>query len=54
MNHVDPLCAFYKTVRTEYQAQSKLAEIVNSSIRKILGAAALCGETAVRKNALRS
>lgn len=33
---VDPL-KFYKTVRTEYQAQSKLAEIVNSSMRKILG-----------------
>lgn len=33
---VDPL-KFYQTVRTEYQAQSKLAEIVNSSMRKILG-----------------
>lgn len=33
---VDPL-KFYQTVRTETQAQSKLAEIVNSSIRKILG-----------------
>ena len=33
---VDPL-KFYKTVRTELQAQSKLAEIVNSSVRKILG-----------------
>ena len=33
---IDPL-KFYKTVRTEYQAQSKLAEIVNSSVRKILG-----------------
>ena len=28
---------FYKTVRTEYQARSKLEEIVNSSVRKILG-----------------
>ena len=37
---VDPL-RFYKTVRTEYQAQSKLAEIVNSSIRKILGRSTL-------------
>ncbi|MDO4184754.1 MAG: protease modulator HflC [Rhodospirillales bacterium] len=33
---VDPI-KFYKTVRTEQQAQSKLAEIVNSSVRKILG-----------------
>jgi membrane protease subunit HflC len=33
---VDPL-KFYKTVRTEYQANSKLEEIVNSSIRKVLG-----------------
>lgn len=33
---VDPL-RFYKTVRTEEQARSKLAEIVNSSVRKILG-----------------
>ena len=33
---IDPL-KFYKTVRTELQAQSKLAEIVNSSVRKILG-----------------
>ena len=33
---VDPL-KFYKTVRTELQAQSKLEEIVNSSVRNILG-----------------
>ena len=33
---VDPL-KFYKTVRTEAQARSKLEEIVNSSVRKILG-----------------
>ena len=33
---VDPL-RFYKTVRTEEQARGKLAEIVNSSVRKILG-----------------
>lgn len=33
---IDPL-KFYQTVKTEYQAQSKLAEIVNSSIRKVLG-----------------
>ncbi len=33
---IDPL-KFYKTVRTEEQAQSKLAEIVNSSLRKVLG-----------------
>ena len=33
---VDPL-RFYKTVRTEFQARSKLEEIVNSSVRKILG-----------------
>ena len=28
---------FYQTVRYEYQAESKLKEIVNSSVRKILG-----------------
>ena len=33
---IDPL-KFYKTVRTEEQARSKLAEIVNSSLRKVLG-----------------
>ncbi len=33
---VDPL-KFYKTVRTELQAQSKLEEIVNSSVRNVLG-----------------
>lgn len=33
---VDPL-KFYKTVRTEAQARSKLEEIVNSSLRKVLG-----------------
>lgn len=33
---VDPL-KFYQTVRTEAQAQSKLQEIVNSSLRKVLG-----------------
>ena len=33
---VDPL-KFYQTVRTEEQARSKLKEIVNSSVRKILG-----------------
>ncbi len=33
---IDPL-RFYKTVRTEAQARSKLEEIVNSSLRKILG-----------------
>ncbi len=33
---VDPL-KFYQTVRTEVQAQSKLEEIVNSSVRKVLG-----------------
>ena len=33
---VNPL-RFYQTLRTEDQAQSKLAEIVNSSVRKILG-----------------
>ena len=32
---VDPL-KFYQTVRTETQARSKLAEIVNSSLRKVL------------------
>lgn len=37
---VDPI-KFYATVRTELQAQSKLAEIVNSSIRKILGRSTL-------------
>lgn len=33
---VNPL-KFYQTVRTEMQAQSKLEEIVNSSVRKVLG-----------------
>ncbi len=33
---VNPL-KFYQTVRNEDQARSKLAEIVNSSVRKILG-----------------
>lgn len=33
---VDPL-KFYKTVRTETQARSKLEEIVNSSVRNVLG-----------------
>lgn len=33
---VNPL-KFYQTVRTEIQAQSKLEEIVNSSVRKVLG-----------------
>lgn len=37
---VDPI-KFYATVRTELQAQSKLAEIVNSSVRKILGRSTL-------------
>ena len=32
----DPL-RFYQTVRTETQARSKLEEIVNSSVRKVLG-----------------
>ena len=32
----DPL-KFYQTVRTEFQAQSKLEEIVNSSVRNVLG-----------------
>lgn len=33
---INPL-QFYQTVRTEEQARSKLAEIVNSSLRKVLG-----------------
>ena len=33
---INPL-QFYQTVRTEDQARSKLAEIVNSSLRKVLG-----------------
>ena len=33
---VDPL-KFYQTVRTELQVRSKLEEIVNSSVRKVLG-----------------
>lgn len=33
---VDPL-KFYKTVRTESRARSKLEEIVNSSVRNVLG-----------------
>ncbi len=37
---VDPL-RFYKTVRTEFQARGKLEEIVNSSVRKILGRSTL-------------
>lgn len=37
---IDPL-KFYKTVKTEAQARSKLEEIVNSSVRKVLGKVAL-------------
>ena len=37
---VDPL-KFYQTVRTEVQARSKLEEIVNSSVRKVLGRSTL-------------
>ncbi len=37
---VDPL-KFYQTVRTEMQARSKLEEIVNSSVRKVLGRSTL-------------
>ena len=37
---VDPL-KFYQTVRTEAQARSKLEEIVNSSVRKVLGRSTL-------------
>ena len=37
---VDPL-KFYQTVRNEYQARSKLEEIVNSSVRKVLGRSTL-------------
>ena len=33
---INPL-KFYQTVRTEIQARSKLEEIVNSSVRKVLG-----------------
>ena len=33
---IDPL-KFYRTVRTETMARSKLEEIVNSSVRKVLG-----------------
>ena len=33
---IDPL-KFYQTVRTEYNARERLAAIVNSSVRKILG-----------------
>ena len=39
---VDPL-KFYQTVRTEAQARSKLEEIVNSSLRKVLGRTTLQG-----------
>lgn len=37
---IDPL-KFYQTVRTEVQARSKLEEIVNSSVRKVLGRSTL-------------
>ncbi len=37
---VDPL-KFYQTVRNEVQARSKLEEIVNSSVRKVLGRSTL-------------
>ena len=37
---VDPL-KFYQTVRSEVQARSKLEEIVNSSVRKVLGRSTL-------------
>ncbi len=46
---VDPL-KFYQTVRTEEQAQSKLAEIVNSSLRKVLGRVTLTELLSEKRN----
>lgn len=46
---VDPL-KFYKTVKTEYRATSKLEEIVNSSLRKVLGRIALVDLLSVKRN----
>lgn len=37
---VDPL-KFYKTVKVEWQARAKLEDIVNSSVRKVLGKSTL-------------
>lgn len=39
---VEPL-TFYKTVRNEYQAQNRLQEIINSSVRNVLGTVTLKG-----------
>ena len=50
---VDPL-KFYKTVRTEEQARSKLAEIVNSSLRKILGRVTLTELLSVQRTKIMS
>ena len=46
---VDPL-KFYQIVRTEEQAQSKLAEIVNSSLRKVLGRVTLTELLSEKRN----
>ena len=46
---VDPL-KFYQTVRTETQARSKLAEIVNSSLRKVLGRVTLTELLSEKRN----
>lgn len=46
---IDPL-KFYQTVRTEAQAQSKLAEIVNSSLRKVLGRVTLTELLSEKRN----
>ncbi|MFV0627136.1 MAG: protease modulator HflC [Alphaproteobacteria bacterium] len=46
---VDPL-KYYKTVRTEVQARSKLEEIVNSSVRRVLGQVTLPELLSVKRN----
>ncbi len=46
---VDPL-KYYKTVRTEAQARSKLEEIVGSSVRRVLGQSTLLELLSVKRN----
>ncbi|MDD4556755.1 MAG: protease modulator HflC [Alphaproteobacteria bacterium] len=46
---IDPL-KYYKTVRTEVQARSKLEEIVNSSVRRVLGQVTLPELLSVKRN----
>lgn len=46
---VDPL-RYYKTVKTEYQATSKLEEIVGSSVRRVLGKISLSELLSEKRN----